>query len=190
VRRRPAPVALLIACAAVASAGCGAERPDVGRTDPSADAPLRTLRFPAAGMTVRIPREMSVRRRRRPALFGAVRADWFVSGFAYRRREQLPRNRRELSTALRRLESEVRRRQRSFRLVRGRTTRVAGAPAVDLVGEQVISKRRLRIRSVHVYDGRGEYVLELAAPPSRFATLDREVFRRVLRTLRITGRVR
>jgi hypothetical protein len=67
---------------------------------------------------------------------------------------------------------------------------VQGAPAVDLVGEQVLSKRRLRTHSVHVYEGRGEYVLELAAPPSKFRPLDRDVFRRVVRSLRVTGKVR
>jgi hypothetical protein len=186
VRRRLAPPLVLIACLA----GCGAERESAPSTLLPADAAVRTLRFPAAGMGVKVPTEMTVRQRRRPALFSAVRADWFVSGFAYRRREQLPRNRRELAAARRRLEREVRRRDRSFRLLSARATRVQGAPAVDLVGEQVLSKRRLRTHSVHVYEGRGEYVLELAAPPSKFRPLDRDVFRRVVRSLRVTGKVR
>jgi hypothetical protein len=176
----------LIACLV----GCGAERQTLSRPLLPANAPLRELRFPAAGMTVRVPRALAVRRRRAPALFSAVVADWFVSGFAYRRREQLPRDRRELAAARRRLVREIRRRDRSFRLMSARETRVARSPAVELVGDQVLSKRRLRTHSVHVYRGRGEYVLELAAPPHEFEPLDRAVFRRALRSLRVNGKVR
>jgi hypothetical protein len=186
VLRRLAPPLALIACLA----GCGAERPSLPTAVLPAEAPVQTLRFRAAGMTVQVPREMTVRRRRRPVLFSAARADWFVSGLAYRRREQIPQNRRELAAARRRLVREVRRRDRSFRLIRAGTTRVDKAPAIELVGDQVLSKRRLRTHSVHVYEGRGEYVLELAAPTSSFDTLDAGVFRRMVRSLQVTGRVR
>ncbi len=140
-------------------------------------------------MRVAVPARTDVARRQSPAVFRAAFGEWFVSGFAYRRRELLPRGRRELQTARRRLVREVRRRDRSFRLLSARATRAAGAPAVELVGDQVLSKSRLRTRSLHVYRGNAEYVLEMVAPVGRYAGLDR-VFDRVAASLRVTGKVR
>jgi hypothetical protein len=40
-------------------------------------------------------------------------------------------------------------------------------------GVQVISKRRLRTRSVHVFDGEVEYVFEALAPPRAFGKTNR-----------------
>ena len=36
-----------------------------------------------------------------------------------------------------------------------------GARAVELVGDQRLSKGRLRTRSLHVYKGKAEYVIEM-----------------------------
>ena len=47
-------------------------------------------------------------------------------------------------------------------------TEVAGAPAIDVDGEQVLSRRDLRTRSVHVFDGETEYVIEAIAPPADY----------------------
>ena len=65
-----------------------------------------------------------------------------------------PRTPGELRTARRRLLAEVRGRDRDFELVAAELTRSNGSPAVEVVGDQVLDKRRLPTRSVHVYQGR------------------------------------
>ena len=141
-------------------------------------------------MIVSVPKAMLVVERKSPGVFRATYSDWYVAGFAYRRKEQLPRSRRELGDARRRLVAEIRRRDRDFKLVSSSTTRAAGSRAVQVVGDQVLDKRRVRTRSLHVYKGRGEYVLELAGPVGDFAALDRDVFDRVVRSLSVTGKPR
>ncbi len=59
---------------------------------------------------------------------------------------------------------------------------------MEVVGTQSLSGGRLRTRSVHVFKGSAEYVIELIAPPQDF-TVDRTVFSPMLRTLELTGRV-
>jgi hypothetical protein len=61
---------------------------------------------------------------------------------------------------------------------------------VELLGDQRISNGRLRTRSLHVYKGRAEYVVELAADAGAFAYLDRNVYRVIRDSLRVTGKIR
>jgi hypothetical protein len=139
-----------------------------------------------------MPTEVGFTGRRPPSVFRAAAGTWSVSAIAYRRREQLPRDRAELEAARRRLVREARRRGRArrFRVIRSRAARVAGAPAVELVGDQTISRSRLRTRSVHVYKGRAEYVLELLAPVKEYPRANKVLFAPALRSLRVTGKVR
>jgi len=180
-----APAAVLV----LVVSGCAAERASTPAAVLSPDAPLTAQSFKRAGMRVSLPRASVVVKRKSPAVFRATVADWYVSGFAYRRKEQLPRSRRQLREARRRLVAEVRRRDPQFKLVSARITRSHGLPAVEVTGDQELDKRRLRTRSLHVYKGDGEYVLELAAPVSEFASL-RGLFNRVTRSLTVTGEPR
>jgi hypothetical protein len=187
VFRRSALAAALLACPL---AGCGAERAGTPGTVLPAGAPLKQERFREAGLTLSLPEALEVSRRTPPSVFRATFADWYVAAFAYRRGEQIPRRRPELAAARRRLVAQVRRRDRRFKLIRSGVTRVGRAPAVELVGDQTISRSRLRTRSVHVYRGRAEYVLELVAPVRVFGDLQRAVFDPIVKSVRVTGKVR
>jgi len=182
---------LALACLlAVAFTGCGRERQEAaGLTfDPSER--TAALSYPEAGIKLRLPANMIVRETAAPGVFRGFAGDAFLSSFAYRRAEQLPRNRRELETARRRLERAAKKRSSSFRLLRARSTRVAGAPAIELLGDQDISKGRLRTRSLHVFKRSAEYVFELAVPIRRFGRLDSAIFPLIRETLEVSGRVR
>ncbi len=180
---------LAVSLALVALAGCGNERfePKSFEVDPEQD--VRTIRYPNAGVTVDLPRGFGVRKTPSPGVFRATLGESFVSMFAYRRAEQLPRNEEELRIAQRRLERAIAARSRGYRRRSSRTARIAGARALELVGDQTLSEQRLRTRSLHVFKGSVEYVIEIAAPVRGFARVDRAVTPTLKRTLELTGRV-
>jgi len=174
----------------LALAACGNDRVAVTELviRPSADA--REHRFRSAGLTLSLPANMDVRAAGPPGVFRAALGEAVVSGFAYRRREQLPRTDRQLEKALDRLEKAAEERSPSFDLRGSSTLRVDGARALELLGQQRISQSPLRIRSLHVFEGGAEYVIELLAPPGEFRHFDRVVTPLLRRTLEVTGEVR
>ncbi len=188
MRRLPLVVLALSLLAALP--GCGREQ--VSLADLKFQASPKTVRvsYPDVGMRFRLPDNMRLVESRPPGVFRGAAGDAFLSGFAYRRAEQLPRNGRELDAARRRLVAAAEKRSDSYRLRSARSTRVNGARAVELVGDQRLSKGRLRTRSLHVYEGKAEYVIEMGAQARDFAVLDRDVFGPIRQTLRVTGRVR
>jgi hypothetical protein len=187
--RRPALLAVCAALACVLGA-CGAERAPKPRTTVEPGAPAHRILYPRAGVSVSVPAEATVERRRYPGVFRVSVGEAFISAFAYRRREQIPRTGAELRAARRRLVAQVHRRSNRFRLIRSRVTRVAEAPAIELLGDQTISRSRLRTRSLHVFKGRGEYVIDMLSPVRRFRADNRSFFAPAVRSLRVTGRVK
>jgi hypothetical protein len=182
------PPALIAACALAAS-GCGNERSKpIDIFTPRSPTGTKAARFAAVGMSFTAPANWELDRRRRPAVFVLTSGRGAVAGWVYRRREPLPRGRRELDQASERLVREAKDRDPRFALAKRRTLRVDGAPAIELVGEQSIRRRRLGTRSVHVFRGRTEYVVEVLAPPKDFARVDSEVMRPLLDSLRLTPR--
>ena len=51
------------------------------------------------------------------------------------------------------------------------------------------SRARLRTRSLHVYKGNAEYVIELVAPVGLFGELQPRVFDPVVKSVRVTGKI-
>ena len=186
--RVPALAAVLSTCLLAA---CGTEKTVLPDPDAPPTGPSREVRFPRAGMTVRLREPITVTRRSPPAVFrfsmpsGAV-----VSALAYTREEPVPSTPGELRQARRRLEDAVVARDPRFRTESARIIRMAGAPGVEVVGTQDLSGGRLKTRSVHLSKGSAEYVLELIAAKGSFATVDRSVFSPMLLTLEVTGRLR
>jgi hypothetical protein len=189
VRHRAAAIISGLGLLAVS---CGAERPEAPPTQARPGEPTHYFRDKRAGLSASIPNRAALDPTRPPSVFRAALGESIVGTFAYRRREQLPRNARELQTARRRLVAEARRRagrDRRLRLIRSRATRVAGARAVELLADQTISRIRLRTRSLHVFKGRGEYVIDMLAPVRGFRRADRWFFAPLERSLRVTGRI-
>ena len=61
--------------------------------------------------------------------------------------------------------------------------------AVEVVGDQRIAGAILRTRSLHVYKGSGEYVLDMLSPVGDFGGMDRTYFSPAVRSLELTGKV-
>ncbi|HEX5910502.1 MAG TPA: hypothetical protein VFY44_08405, partial [Thermoleophilaceae bacterium] len=99
MRSRPILLAVL-AAGVLPAAGCGDQRPPVATGPVAPSAKTVEYEFPRAGMTLRLPANLQVERLARlPAVFRAGLVEPFVSAFAYRRAEQVPRNARELAAA-------------------------------------------------------------------------------------------
>jgi len=185
----PRPAPLLLILMALAAAGCGAERRGSPDSRVKEGAPSKAFVFPKVGMRFKAPVGNALRAAKKPGVFKIFLGEPVISAFAYRRREQVPKRRSELSAARRRLVGAVKERSRDYRLERSRITKVAAAPAIELLGSQTIARGRLRIRSLHVFKGRGEYVLELLAPKGEYDRANRVVFTPLLRSLKLTGKV-
>jgi hypothetical protein len=181
--------ACLAAVLAATLAACGAERSGPPAATASKDTPQKRHRFGSAGIEITLPDTVLASRRNAPGVLRAPLGQAYIAAFAYRRAEQLPRSTRELQAARRRLVREIRRRDRRFRLIRSRATRVDGARAVEVVGDQRIAHGDFRTRSLHVYKGRGEYVLDMLAPAAEFARVNRTFFTPALRSVRLSGKI-
>ena len=145
--------------------------------------------FPEAGMTFTRPRNWTISRRELPGVFELVSGEAVVAGWAYTRAEPLPETAAELEGAKNRLIGAIEERDPEYRLESAVVSEVAGAPAIDVRGEQVVSRRTLRTRSVHVFDGDVEYVIEAISPPADYDVVERGVLTPLLGSLELTGEV-
>jgi hypothetical protein len=178
----------LLACLVLAA--CGEEQePAPAVFDVKAPRGERRAEFPRAGMALERPRNWKLRRRDPPGVFELLSGEAIVAGWAYERDEPLPESDEQLEAARDRLLEAIEDRDPGYRVVSSEMTEVAGAPAIEVIGEQVVSKRRLRTRSVHVFDGEVEYVIEAIAPPRDHALVDTRVLTPLLRSLELEGEV-
>ena len=185
---RPLAILLLVPLAALAA--CGNERAEAPTAGVAGGGSVKPLEYPRYGVEVSVPSTASVQETEPPGVFRLFLGEPLVSMFAYSRKEQIPRKPEELRQARRRLIKEVERRDPDYELRSSRITEVAGAKAIELVGDQTISRGLLRTRSVHVYKRKAEYVVELLAPPEKFRSTDREVFDPLLDSLKLTGKIK
>ena len=169
---------------------CGNDRAEAPATHVTAADPVERVEFPRFGAELEVPRTAELQRTPRPGVFRLFLGEPLVSMFAYPRKEEIPRKRDDLMAARRRLIKEVKKRDPDYELRRSRLTELAGANAVELVGDQSISRGELRTRSVHVYKRKAEYVIELLAPVEEFERTNSEVFAPLLRSLKLTGVVK
>jgi hypothetical protein len=183
------PALPLVLCVALLAA-CG-EEPD----DPPRVFEVKPPRgsvaadFPRAGMSFEHPRNWKLRPGDAPGVFELVSGEAIVSGWAYPREEPLPETEAQLEGAKDRLREAIEERDPDYRFRRVLIDEVAGAPAILVSGEQVVSKRELRTRSVHIFEGEVEYVLESIAPSPDHAVVERLVLEPLLRSLELEGEV-
>ena len=109
-----------------------------------------------------------------PGVFELVSGEAVVAGWAYPRDEPLPETAAQLEGAK---EPAARARSRSATpttaFERAVVREVAGAPAIDVARRAgALDASRLRTRSVHVFEGDVEYVIEAIAPPRDYDVVD------------------
>ena len=181
-------VLLLVVICVPLLASCG-EEPDEPPRIFNVKTPhgSRPAEFPEAGMTFTRPRNWTIHGRESPGVFELVSGEAVVAGWAYMRVEPLPETAAQLEGAKNRLIGAIKERDPDYRVERAVVREVAGAPAIDVRGEQTISQQLLRTRSVHVFDGDVEYVIEAIAPPADYDVVERGVLTPLLGSLELSG---
>jgi hypothetical protein len=180
--RAPPLVAL-----AVASAGCGNDRtaaPDTAR--PLSPQGSATISFPQAGVRFATPGRWDRTPGQAPLVTTMTSGRATVAVWRFPRTEPLPRTAGDMRRARRGLLGAAMARDPSFRSREARATRVGGHRALEVRGSGTVEGQPRRLRSLHVFAFGGEVVLDALAPPGDFSRVDREVFRPLLRSLRLT----
>ena len=149
----------------------------------------RSAEFLEDGMTFTRPRNWTIRGRESPAVFELLSGEAIVAGWAYQREEPLPETDAELEGAMNRLRDAIHDRDPDYRIESAAIRELANAPAIDITGEQVLSRRMLRTRSVHLFKGDVEYVIEAIAPPADYDLVERRVMTPLLDSLELEGEV-
>lgn len=167
-------------------AGCGNARTRVPNlTRPAATVGFRTLRFPAAGISVSAPRNWQVIPQQPPLVTVVASGNAVIALWRYPRRAPPPASESLLAAARTALFAAVHARQGSVRVIASRITRISGAPAIEFDATELIGGRSRRVLSTHVFAGGDEVVLEEYAPPALFPELRRPVFARVRHSLAV-----
>ena len=175
----------VLAAGVLPAAGCGESGSPVPTGPVAPSTRTAAYEFPQASMSLRLPDNLQVDRDERlPSVFRAG------AGGAVRVRLRLPPGGAAAAQPAR---AGGRPPPAGARRRAGATAATAwcarapprstGREAIELLGEQTLGRNRLRIRSLHVYRGRAEYVIEVAAPRRQFARFDRGVTPVIERTL-------
>ena len=164
--------------------GCGNSRTPVpSLLRPAPPDGFRTLRYPAAGVTLRVPGNWTVIGERPPLITVIASGGAVVALWRYPRSEPLPTTFGQLARARRRLLAAARARQPALRVIRSRALRIDHLPAIELDAFERVGGMLRRVRSTHVFVMGAEIVLEEYSPVALFHRLDHAVFSPVRKSL-------
>jgi hypothetical protein len=184
--RHPLLAAPLVVLA-VAGGGCGNDRtPAPGTARPLSPQGSARISFPQAGVRFAAPGRWDRTPGQAPLVTTVTSGRATVAVWRFPRTEPLPRTADDMRRARRGLLGAAKARDPSFRSRDARATRVGGHRALEVRGSGTVEGQARTLRSLHVFAFGGEVVVDALAPPGDFARVDREVFRPLLRSLRLT----
>ncbi len=177
-----------IVAAALVAAGCGSEPqrpPDVGTPGPPG--PLLPLTFGSLGVSLEIPGAWKLEQGPAdgPLLAKITSGRATIALWRYPRTEPLPTTRSDLEATRDSLVAAVKTRDPEYSVTSTRILRNGSRRGVEIIGTGSNSGFPRRARSVHLFAGGAEVVLDQYATPEQFATVDGDVFRDVARSLRV-----
>ncbi len=184
---RKLAAALISACLTLAVTGCGAERaepPDLGQTEaPGAAVPYAS---PSGDVAFSYPVNWTLVPKQPPGTATVASGDASITVWAYQSVAGVT-DPGSAGLARRRLLKSLQGRDPSFKVTSSRVRQVAGAPAVEIRGTGQIGGAPVQVRSLHLYVGRGEYVIDAFAPPEAFADLESTVFEPFISSVVVKG---
>ena len=178
---------LLVVTLSLTAAGCGRERLPVPDAEvPAAGAPPLPRDFPKQGVSFDAPTGWSFGPGGPAPLVGSASSgSATIAVWRYPRTQPLPGDDAQLGTAHDALAAAVKQRDASFREIARRRTKIDGADAIELVGDEKVAGRARRVRSTHVFAHGAEVVVDQYAAPAHWTETDRLVFRPLLRSLEL-----
>jgi hypothetical protein len=182
--RRP----LLVLLTTIALAGCGTEEgeaPPVEAVRPAFSFVPESL--PEHGVSFDRPKDWQFARGQDQLLATISAGRVTIAIWRYPRTEPLPTTPEELEMARDALVGAAKARDTTFRVIQAKGTRAARSPAVVVVADETIGGEVRRVRSTHVYAHGGEVVVDAFAPPRDYPKVEDPVFRKVVRSLRVTA---
>jgi hypothetical protein len=178
---------LVAIATAVFLSACGNERgtpPDLAKPiDPHG---FHKFRSTNGDIDMPAPDDWSVSAGVPPAVVTYASGEAAIAVWAYPR-SVVPKTGADLRVAKRLLLRSLRKRDRSLKLTTDEVTKVNGTAAIELEGRGKIARHPVRIRSVHLYEGKGEYVVDAYADPRQFRRANRSVFSRIIGGIRVGG---
>lgn len=178
----------LIAAGVLLLAGCGNdETPPPDTTTPGPALGANPTSFPRHGIAFDAPAGWSLDRGQPPLIATIATGQATVAIWRYPRSEPLPRTDAELKAARDALLAAAKRRDDTFRVIKSAPAEIAGEPAVQIRARETIQGQPRVVRSSHIYAEGGEVVVDAFAGPDDFRRVDAEVFRPLLRSLKISA---
>ena len=173
--------------ALVACAGCGNARSEpvgLGQLAP----PVSLINYTAAGGDVSFghPTSWSVTTAAPPEVARISSGGAVATIYAYPRTD-IPLSRAGVEAARQRLLRSLAERAPSFQVESSRLRKVDGAEAVEIIGHGKIAGHKVKTKSVHVYKGAAEYVIDAYSRPSLFRQAVIEAFDPLLATMTLGG---
>jgi hypothetical protein len=102
-------------------------------------------------------------------------------------RTDLPSDAAAVTASRKRLLRSLRERAPGFRVQGSHLSEVDDAPAVEILGSGRVGGQRVETRSVHVFKGSAEYVIDAYAAPGTFERANTIAFEPLLATIRLGG---
>lgn len=186
-RLRPAAAAAALAVVALLAAGCGNERQTTPRVS-TVGPPLAAegVKDDESGVAYDAPGGWQRTDGEAPLVSTLQTGRAVIAIWRYPRSEPLPSSRKQLDAAKDALLAAAKARDATFEEVRSAVTRIDGKPAVQIRGTETIEGRARTVRSTHVYAEGAEVVVDAIAPGQEFRRVDAQIFRPLLRSLKIT----
>jgi hypothetical protein len=177
---------LACAAAAIMACGCGnqqSEPPDVSApVHPVGTTPAS---FDNQGVRFGVPGGWHLRGGAAPLVATVQSGTATIAVWRYPRTEPLPKTKAQLTQARDLLLQTAKARDQTFKEVKTAITKLGSHPAIQVRGTETISGQARSVRSTHVYAFGAEIVVDAFAPAAVFGRVDSEVFRPLLRSLRL-----
>jgi hypothetical protein len=171
----------------IAGAGCGNERNQpTGLRQLGEQVSLVNFSAPGGDVSFGRPSTWIVTAGTLPKVAQISSGSAVATVFAYPRTD-LPQDVAGAEASRERLIASLRERSPSFEVESSRVREVDGSVAVEIVGRGQVAGHPVRTKSVHVYKGTAEYVIDAYARPRFFERAETEAFNPLLATIRLGG---
>jgi hypothetical protein len=178
---------LAIPALATACWGCGNERAQpTGLRQLGQQVSLVNFTAPGGDVSFGRPSTWSITAGTLPEVAQISSGSAVATVYAYPRAD-LPQDPASAEASRRRLLESLHERAPSFVVQSSRVRELGGSVAVEIVGRGRIAGHPVRTKSVHVYKGTAEYVIDAYARPRFFKRAVTEAFNPLLATIRLGG---